>query len=139
MARSVRCYCGNATLSFASEPLQVVFCHCDDCRRWTGAATPVFAAFADEVVTGLSALGPGRSFNEGVTRWTCRDCGSPLLGRFDYLPDQSWVPLGVLEDAADLAPNFHCFSDRRHAWVAEDGLPGSTGTGRDTLNAVPHG
>jgi hypothetical protein len=134
MPRAARYYCGAARLTFSAEPLQVVYCHCDDCRRWTGAAAPAFAAFADEAVSGLNAIVPGRVFTKGVTRWNCRDCGSPLLGRLDYLPDQSWVPLGVIDDASDLAPSFHCFSERRHPWMLEDGLPGSNGTGRETLN-----
>ncbi len=138
MARSARCYCGEAKLAFTAEPLQTVYCHCDDCRRWTGAAAPVLVAFADDAVTGLSALGPGRSFNEGVHRWNCTACGSPLLGRFDYVPGQSWVPMGVIEDAAGLEPEFHCFADRRHAWFPDGGLPGSEGTGQDALNAVTH-
>ncbi len=139
MARSARCYCGQSRLAFTAEPLQVIYCHCDDCRRWTGAAAAVFAAFSDEDVAGLSDMGPARSFAEGVTRWNCNDCGSPLLARFDYVPDQSWVPFGVIEDTTGLAPGFHCFADRRHDWVPADGLPGSNGTGRDALNAARHG
>ena len=139
MARSARCYCGSSNLSFGAEPVQVIYCHCEDCRRWTGAAAPVFAAFADSAVDGLAALGPGRSFVKGVNRWNCKDCGSPLLGRFDYVPDQSWVPLGVIEDASGLQPEFHCFASRRHDWVSDAGLPGSDGTGRDELNAAKNG
>ncbi len=138
MGRSARCYCGAATLSFMADPLQVIYCHCDDCRRWTGAAAPVFAAFADDVVDGLAALGPGKSFAKGVDRWNCAKCGSPLVGRFDYVPGQSWVPLGVIEDASGLKPEFHCFAERRHDWVPAAGLPGSNGTGRDALNAAAH-
>lgn len=136
MGRSARCYCGASTLSFNSEPLQVVYCHCDDCRRWTGAAAAALAAFDDEAVTGLGSFGPSKSFSPGVQRWNCPDCGSAMLARFEYVPGQSWVPLGVIADASDLAPQFHCFVDRKYAWLPQDELPGAEGTGRDTLNAV---
>ncbi|MCY4181154.1 MAG: GFA family protein [Litoreibacter sp.] len=136
MARKARCYCGASHLSFSQEPLQVVYCHCDDCRRWTGAAAAVLAAFDDDSVRGVETIGAPRSFAEGVQRWNCPECGSPMMGRFDYVPGQSWVPLGVIEDASDLTPEFHCFADRRHPWVDDAGLPGSNGSGRDTLNAA---
>ena len=139
MARTARCYCGATRLSFDADPIQVVYCHCEDCRRWTGAAAPVFAAFDDQAVEGLAALGPGRSFVEGVARWTCAECGSPMLARFDYVPGQSWVPFGVIEDTDGLQPEFHCFEDHRHPWVSQAGLPGSAGTGRDRLNDTRNG
>ncbi|MEM7471838.1 MAG: GFA family protein [Pseudomonadota bacterium] len=139
MARSARCYCGASKLSLTAEPLQVVYCHCDDCRRWTGAAAPVFAAFSDGDVAGLDLIGQPKSFSKGTNRWNCIKCGSPMLGRFDYVPGQSWIPLGVIEDSTGLAPEFHCFADRKHPWMPDAGLPGSEGSGRDVLNAVNNG
>lgn len=59
-----------------------------------------------------------------------------MAGTFDYVPDQVWVPHGVIEDAADLVPSYHCFQDRAHPWVNSDDLPGSTASGRDALNAA---
>lgn len=139
MPRTARCYCGASQLTFSADPLQVIYCHCDDCRRWTGAAAPVFAAFADDAVVDLDALGAGKSFTEGVNRWNCNTCGSPLLGQFAYLPNMSWVPLGVIEDTSGLTPSFHCFGDRAHTWMPDDGLPKSTGSGRDLLNEAVDG
>ncbi len=137
--KSGHCLCKKTAWQYTGEASWACYCHCDDCRRWTGSAAPVFAAFEDDNVAGLEAVGPSRSFAKGVDRWNCAECGSPLLGRFDYLPGQSWVPLGMIEDAKGLAPTFHCFADRRHDWVPEAGLPGSDGTGRDVLNAAKDG
>ncbi len=113
----------------------VVYCHCADCRRWTGGPVAAFAAFADADFADAPALGRAFSAASGVERWTCGACGSPLAARFDYLPGQTYVPIGVLDQAADLAPSLHCHADARLPWIhVDDTLPRSDGSGRARLN-----
>ncbi|MEM6423293.1 MAG: GFA family protein, partial [Pseudomonadota bacterium] len=45
-----RCYCGAITLEATAAPLTAAYCHCADCRRWTGAPVAAFAAFAADTV-----------------------------------------------------------------------------------------
>jgi hypothetical protein len=88
-------------------------------------------------VTATPALGSPFSVVPGVERWTCDRCGSPLAARFDYLPGQTYVPLGVLDQAGELAPSLHCHSDSRLPWLPiDDGLPRAEGSGRANLNAA---
>jgi hypothetical protein len=120
-------------LSFSAAPRTVAYCHCADCRRWTGGAVGTFAAFDDSALEG--ELGPGFSCHPGVERWNCRACGSPLAARFDYLPGQVYVPLGILDQAAGLAPQIHCHAESRLPWLhIQDGLERAAGSGRDALN-----
>ncbi|MEL7215607.1 MAG: GFA family protein, partial [Pseudomonadota bacterium] len=88
-----RCYCGAVRLEASAAPRVVSYCHCADCRRWTGAPVAAFAAFSPSALTGLD-LDAGRSHAPGVTRWICAACGSPLASHFVYLQDQIFVPLG---------------------------------------------
>lgn len=75
-----------------------------------------------------------RAFGD-VTRWHCPDCGSPVAARFEYLPGQLFVPLGVIEEMDGLAPSLHCHSHKQAPWLhLDDGLPRSEGSGRDELN-----
>jgi len=132
---TVRCYCGTVDVTLPSAALRTVtYCHCQDCRRWTGSPLPTFAAFESRDFPDI----PGaRSFSvaEGVQRWICATCGSPIAARFEYLPGQVYVPLGVLDQAADLAPELHCHADAQMPWLhLEDGLPRSSGSGRAALN-----
>ena len=93
---------------------------------------PAFAAFAPADVTGLT--GPGKVINPGVTRWNCDNCGSPMAATFDYLPDQIYLSLGVIDKADDLTPQVHCFAQQALPWLhMDDGVTKETGTGRDTL------
>lgn len=131
-----RCYCGAHSLRIDAQATVVAYCHCSDCRRWTGAATPAFAAFPETAFV-ISPKSPTPvSHAKGVDRWFCPDCGSALAARFDYLPDQIYVPLGILDQAGDLAPQLHCHWDSRLAWLhSSDDLPIEANSARDALNA----
>ncbi|MEM1003847.1 MAG: GFA family protein [Pseudomonadota bacterium] len=129
-----RCYCGAVRLRAHSAPQTITYCHCTDCRRWTGAPVGAFAAFEETALYFTPELGSSFSRVEGVERWTCQTCGSPLAARFDYLPGQIYVPLGLMDQAADMRPQMHCHYDSRLPWLKiSDSLPCALGSGRDTL------
>ena len=132
-----RCYCGAVHLTLPAQPLTVAYCHCADCRRWTGGAVGAIATFDAKDLQTTPDLGVPFSCNPGVERWNCPDCGSPLAARFDYLPGQIYVPLGVLDQAADLPPHIHCHADARLPWLhIKDDLPHAEASGRAALNHV---
>ncbi|KPA21718.1 Glutathione-dependent formaldehyde-activating enzyme [Shimia sp. SK013] len=130
-----RCYCGAVLLVSDHLPATVAYCHCSDCRRWTGAPLPAFAAFGADHLSAKPDQGTGISHTQGVTRWNCNACGSPLMARFEYLPDQVYVPLGLIDQAADLAPALHCHADAAYPWLhLQDDAPRVFGSARNTLN-----
>ncbi|MEM9761172.1 MAG: GFA family protein [Pseudomonadota bacterium] len=131
-----RCYCGATTLTADASPLVVSYCHCEDCRRWTGAPLPAFVALPEGALT-LTPEPHPFSAVPGVKRWFCPRCGSPLAARFDYLPGQVYVPLGVVDQAAALAPELHSHADAALPWLhVADDLPRHSGSARDALNAT---
>ncbi|MEL7347769.1 MAG: GFA family protein [Pseudomonadota bacterium] len=130
-----RCYCGAVRVEAAAAPLTVAYCHCTDCRRWTGAPVAAFAAFDASAVQILPDPGPV-TVVPGVDRWFCRICGSPLAARFDYLPGQIYVPLGILDQAAEIEPQMHAHADAQLPWLhLADGLPREAASARGALNA----
>lgn len=134
MTWTAHCYCGAQHLQFNAAPQVVAFCHCGDCRRWTGAPAPAFAAFDVTSLTATPALKDAFVHNAGVERWNCAACGSPMLARFDYLADQYYVPVGVLDQAKQLRPQMHCHADMALPWLhVVDDLPRHSSTGRDAL------
>lgn len=112
-----RCYCGAHTISATTLPAQVAICHCGDCRRVSGAAVPAFAAFDIAHVTIAPDPHQGIQVTQGVRRWFCKQCGSPLAATFEYLPGQIYIPVGVLDFAADLNPDLHCHSAAMLSWL----------------------
>ncbi|WP_291731245.1 GFA family protein [Leisingera sp. F5] len=132
-----RCYCGAIRLKFSARPQTVAYCHCSDCRRWTGGPVGAFAAFDEADLRAEPGLGPAFSSQPGVSRWTCKDCGSPLAAAFGYLPGQIYVPVGILDQADELAPDIHCHERSRLPWLHfTDDLPRAEGSGRDALNSA---
>jgi len=115
-----RCYCGATTLRATRAPHAVAYCHCLDCRRVTGAPVAAFAAFDEGVVTFTPNEGREVAVNPGVRRTFCAVCGSPLTGRYDYLPGTLYIAIGILDQAEDLAPQLHAHAAQRLTWLHID-------------------
>jgi len=131
-----RCYCGAISLTVQNPAQTVTYCHCNDCRRITGAPVAVFAAFDAGDLTISPDPGPVSAYR-GVERWFCRKCGSPLAARFDYLPKQIYVPIGVLDQANGLIPQLHCHTESCLPWLQiDDDLERHTASGRVSLQAA---
>lgn len=129
-----RCYCGATTISATQMPQAVAYCHCSDCRRVTGAPVAAFAAFDEAAVTFSPDEGRKVVANPGVTRTFCAACGSPLTGRYDYLPGQVYIAVGILDQANDLAPQFHGHESQRLTWLhIDDDLERFATTSRSRL------
>ncbi len=130
-----RCYCGATTIEASAPPLAIAYCHCGDCRRVTGAPVAAFAAFDAAAVSFTPNEGRSVTANPGVKRSFCPSCGSPLAGHYDYLPGQVYLALGLLDQAAALAPQLHAHEQQRLPWLhIEDGLERFATSSRDRLN-----
>ncbi len=131
-----RCYCGLITFYTSSKPQTVAYCHCTDCRRATGGPVSAFAAFSEGAIVFTPNEGKRITVNSGVTRTFCERCGSSLTGRYDYLPNQIYISLGVIDQADDLAPEMHGHEAQRLSWLhIVDDLTRSESTTRDMLVA----
>ncbi len=129
-----RCYCGATTIRASAPPQAIAYCHCRDCRRVTGAPVAAFAGFEAAAVTFSPDDGQAVRANPGVERTHCRRCGSPLAGRYDYLPGQVYIALGLLDQANDLAPQLHTHHASRLPWLhLDDTLPRHPTTARMAL------
>jgi len=135
-----RCYCGAVHVSAKAAPQTVALCHCEDCRRATGAPVGAFAAFAESDVdlrgTGASEIRTA-NVTPGATRLFCGVCGSPIAASYDYLPEQIYIPLGILDQAGDLAPEVHAHCDDRLPWLhIDDTAERFPASSRAALNAA---
>jgi hypothetical protein len=113
-----RCLCGAVRFVAEGRPKGVYWCHCDSCRRHSGAPVSVFVAFersAYTVTTGEITRfesTPGRT-----TRGFCARCGSTLTCEVVSLPNETHFHLGAFDDAARLQPTRHVFANERLPWL----------------------
>jgi hypothetical protein len=85
------CYCGAVEIEAQGTPLDMGFCHCENCRRYSGAPIAGFTLFKSEnvkVTKGSDFLGRYKSTDMSDRRF-CTKCGShvivdhPTLGLVD--------------------------------------------------------
>jgi hypothetical protein len=118
------CACGAVRYRLASEPFDAGYCHCELCRRASGAPVLAFATvpLADyEITAGALTRRRSSSFGE---RGFCRDCGTQLTMRVHHQPDTIDFTLCSLDRPALIAPAFHIFFASRPAWFdVRDELP----------------
>lgn len=129
-----RCYCGAIHFEATAAPTAVAYCHCTDCRRVTGSPVAAFAAFDEADLIFTPNEGRAVTVNPGVRRTFCGTCGSPLTGRYEYLPGSVYVPLGLLDQAEDYPPTLHAHHGNRLSWLKiEDELEREAGSARESL------
>jgi hypothetical protein len=117
------CLCGAVRFEAGGTPFHRTFCHCETCRRSTGA--PVVAWFSVPRAQFRFTQGsPGRfrSSAQG-TRSFCTQCGSQLTFESDALPQEIDVTTCTLDDPAQLPPQDHTWTRSRLDWMhLADGL-----------------
>lgn len=111
------CACRRIRFSADGPPELVAACHCNSCRRHTGA--PV-AVYADYQLTRVAFEGAPPDWFEvapGKRRGFCARCGSSIAYQGDNLPDMIHLHVGVFDhpDAFPPASNEH--TDTRLPWL----------------------
>jgi hypothetical protein len=120
------CLCGAVRYEIAGDLAPIQLCHCQMCRRASGAAfaanMPVRAADF-RVVAGEASLKSYRSGPE-KERLFCADCGSPIISRTGADPDWVRVRVGGLDEPVDARPAFHFHvASKATSLPISDGLP----------------
>ena len=118
------CLCGAVRYEVSGAARHLCYCHCESCRRASGAAAVPWGTFdrhSFRVTRGT--LAEFRS-SEPVRRGYCPGCGSCLTYRHATRPAEIDVTLATLDEAAQLAPQMHVWVADKLPWVRiEDGLP----------------
>ncbi len=111
-----RCLCGDIHFKATGKPKWVLWCHCQSCRRHSGAPASVFVAFADDAVSLTSGVIAKYESSPGVERGFCGRCGSTLTCSNPKLPGETHFHLGAFERANELAPTGAFFAEERMPW-----------------------
>ena len=125
-ARTGGCLCGAVRYQVTGEPIWVGHCHCETCRRHTGAPVVTFVCFKEGQVAFTKGERQIYSSSPGVGRAFCNRCGTPLTweGKSN-LSERGKIlefHISTLDDPNAFTPMNHLFYKERIAWfdVADD-------------------
>jgi hypothetical protein len=121
------CMCGAVRYETTGEATGgVIHCHCQSCRKHTGAPMATLAVFGADMVT---FSGDERGIHDsapGVGRGFCANCGTPLTWE-TVLGDQGAVcaiHISTFDDPNALTPTGHSFyGERLSGFDVVDNLP----------------
>ena len=106
------CRCGAIRLrAYGRADAGVIFCHCRDCRKSSGAPVSPFAGYGSEQVETEQGTPKVYESSHGVRRSFCGDCGTPLLYEDERLPGEVYVMVSAFDDPEPFEPEVHhCIS-----------------------------
>lgn len=118
------CFCGAVRIRAEGEPLCVPCCHCNDCRRWSGAPLSIFAGYRVEQVEMMRGMSRTYESSPGVRRSFCGECGTALFYEDERLPGEIYIAIGVFDDPEQFEPESHSWSSQSLRWLRlRDDLP----------------
>ncbi len=119
------CMCSAVRYRISAAPTRVSHCHCETCRKGSGAVAATFAAFEADAVVWQGAEPKTYRSSAFAFRKFCPDCGSQLAFGFDERPEDEIIAVGTLDDASTVPALRHNFMSEKIPWVRlDEELPG---------------
>lgn len=118
------CLCGAIRYRAFWPAYGITHCHCQTCRRASGAPFVTWAGFDADKFTIIQGQPASYKSSPGVLRTFCAGCGTALTYQRADLPGSIDVTLGSMDDPQILEPQDHTWTERRLSWIhLSDGLP----------------
>jgi len=111
------CLCGAIRYRASGMPYDATSCHCNTCRRATGAPFVSWTSFRRDEFTVEKGQPVVYESSPGVERTFCGRCGTALTYRRTDQPDEIDVTIASLDDASAVAPADHTWTRHRLSWV----------------------
>lgn len=125
------CLCGRIKFTTEGPPLWVAHCHCNSCRRSTGAPVTTFVGYKSNQVT---FAGRRKFFasSPGVRRGFCDNCGTPMTYEADWCKEEIHFYISLMDEPDKFTPERHVFYDQHISWLElNDDLPQFSGLDRE--------
>lgn len=122
------CRCGALEMVAVGEPVFSVYCHCDDCRRATGAPVLASIAFLKKDIVWRKDNTLKRHTNGTAHRLFCSECGSPVAQEHDSADDRTFFNTGFMDEPERYPPTAHTYAGEQISWLPfDDDLPRASG------------
>ncbi len=120
------CMCGAMRYETTGAPFLVSHCHCQSCRKHTGAPVVTLAGYKLDQVEFTKGQRKIYQSSPGVGRAYCGDCGTPLTWEGDggELGPIVEFHISTFDDPSALVPTIHYYHGERIEWFdVADSLP----------------
>ena len=112
------CLCGAVRFVAAGQPKGVAWCHCESCRKHSGAPVSVFVAYERTAYTVTRGEITKFESTPGKTeRGFCARCGSTLTCETVGLPTLTDFHVGAFDHAELFRPTRHIFPEEQLPWL----------------------
>ena len=117
------CLCGAVRYETKATPIGACHCHCEQCRRHTGAVFASAVGFSTEEISWTNEQPSMYRSSENCGRLFCSRCGSALAQQWLDI-GMLWPLIGTLDHPESVLPEFHMFTEEQIPWLKlDDGLP----------------
>ena len=111
------CQCGAVRFEASGTPKFVCKCHCNSCRKATGAAFSTWVGFKNEQVSWLTKEPSFYESSPGVQRGFCPACGTPLTYAGKNWAGETHFLVGVFDNPGVFTPDKDVFTDDALDWA----------------------
>ncbi len=120
-----RCLCGAVRFEAIWPVTTVVHCHCESCRRSTGAPFVTHVGFGGDGFSYINDEPAEYRSSPGVRRTFCGRCGTPMTYENSNWPSNTvYVNISTLDDPNAYRPQLHVHCREAISWLRiDDQLP----------------
>ncbi len=119
MEISGSCYCNSVQFRLNVVPRAIVNCHCNFCRRHSGAAFSTYAVVPEaalEITAGQDSIAVFELKTDACKHF-CKHCGSPIFNKNATYPGLRMVYLGGISESSNIVPTANIYCESQLAWV----------------------
>ena len=103
------CHCGAVRFETTGPERFVSYCHCESCRKTTGAVYSTWVGFKSDQVKWLNKPPAFYASSPGIKRGYCPACGTPLTFGGGEWADETHFLIGVFDDPEAFTPRTEVF------------------------------
>ena len=109
-------------IKISGNPYWVAYCHCEDCRRATGAPVTAYASYKDEYLEHKTGELQYYESSPGTKWGSCSVCHAPMTYQTKKYPNETHLHLMTIDMHDDLSPDFHVHCSEAVRWltIADD-------------------
>jgi len=113
------CFCNAVQFKVNGAPKGVVSCHCNFCRKHSGAAFSTYVVVPEaalKITAGQDSISAFQ-FKENAYKHFCKQCGSPIYNKNERYQGLRMIYLGGISGASNIVPAANIYCESQLAWV----------------------